>query len=123
MYSDFLNSSSPLPARPPVKTALLVSGGVLFTVLWILAHVVWAYMAFIANVMANDSGRATGEQQMWLIGGMFAGQVLAGAAGIPAGLAFFWRGRRKRLLGIFAAVFLAGVLCQGIAFFHFFAGM
>lgn len=118
-----MNASVSLPPRSPVRTALLVSGGILFCGVWMLFHVVWAYMAFVANVMANDSGRATGGQQMWLIGGMFAGQVLAGAAGIPAGLAFFWRGRRKRLLVTFVAVFLTGVLCQGIAFFSFFAGM
>ena len=96
-------SSSP-PSSKGASTALVILG-VLFAILWIIAHVAWAGLSFMADVMANDSGRADPNKHMSLIFGMLGGQILAGAAGIPAGLAFFWRGRRKLLLWMFAFLF------------------
>jgi hypothetical protein len=101
------------------KTSFLVVLGVAFASVWLALHFAWASMAMMGGLMANDAGRATGDQHMALILGVLAGQIIAGAAGIPAGLAFFWRTRRKLLLGIFLAAFLAGVLCQAGAFWFF----
>ena len=94
--------------------------GILFIVLWIIAHLVWAAMAFMGDVMANDSGAGSADKHMTLIFGMIGGQVLSGAAGIPAGLAFFWHSRRKLLLWLFALLFVSGVLVQGGVFYSFF---
>lgn len=97
--------------------------GILFIVLWIIGHLAWGTMAFIADVMANDSGTADPNKHMMLIFGMMGGQVLCGAAGVPAGLAFFWRSRRKLLLWLFAILFGVGALIQGGVFYSFFSSM
>src|SRR4051812_34877011 len=116
LNADSMNDSAPQKSAVSVAGVLLVCAGVLFMALWIGVHLVWASMSLMGSLMANDSGRATDGAQMVLIFGMLAGQVLAGGAGIPAGLAFFLRGRRKLLLGLFAALFVAGALLQAGAF-------
>lgn len=117
------NPSATATAAKGGVSAVWTVCGILFIVLWILAHLVWGALSFIADVMANDSGRATENQQAMLIFGMMGGQVLCGAAGIPAGLAFFWRGRRKLLLWLFAGLFVAGALIQVSVFYSFFESM
>jgi len=97
--------------------------GILFIIFWIIGHLAWAGLSFIADVMANDSGQAAQDKHLMLIFGMIGGQVLCGAAGIPAGLAFFWRSRRKLLLWLFSLLFVAGALIQGGVFYSFFASM
>jgi hypothetical protein len=114
--------SSSTAVKPAVSTAWVVCG-ILFIVLWIMAHLAWAGLAFMADVMANDSGRAAENKHMMLIFGMLGGQVLCGAAGVPAGLAFFWRRKRKLLLWLFAILFVVGALIQGGVFYSFFASM
>ena len=109
------------PRGNSTKTVLLVVGGVIFTIGWIALHFVWGMMAFMANVMANASGAASTDSQMVLILGMLFGQVLAGAAGIPGGLAFFTEGKRRLLLLIFAGLFLSGAAIQAGAFAYFFS--
>ncbi len=111
-----------IPAKEGMSTAWVVCG-ILFIVFWIIAHLAWAGLSFMADVMANDSGRASQDKHMTLILGMIGGQVLCGAAGIPAGLAFFWRRKRKLLLWLFALLFVAGALIQGGVFYSFFASM
>jgi len=115
-------ATSPTAAKEGVSVVWKVCG-VLFIVLWIIAHLAWGAMAFIADVMANDSGRADPNKHMMLIFGMMGGQVLCGAAGVPAGLAFFWRSRRKLLLWLFAVLFVVGALIQGGVFYSFFSSM
>lgn len=114
-------SATPAPTEtsPAARVALIILG-ILFILIWIAAHLVWGTMALMANVMANDSGSVSADQHSTLILGMLAGQVAAGAAGIPAGLAFFWRGKRKLLLWLFALLFLAGAAAQVLAFSYFF---
>ncbi|MDZ4290037.1 MAG: hypothetical protein U0984_18875 [Prosthecobacter sp.] len=109
------------PGSSPAVTGLLVLAGIVFTVLWIVAHVTWATMSLMGTLMANDSGAASNDQHMALMGGMLGGQIVAGAAGIPGGLAFFWRGKRKLLLILFAILFVAGALWQVAAFYSFFS--
>ncbi|MBN8421737.1 MAG: hypothetical protein J0L73_22670 [Verrucomicrobia bacterium] len=115
-------AASPAAAKEGVSMMWKVCG-VLFIVFWIIAHLAWGAMAFIADVMANDSGRADPNKHMMLIFGMMGGQVLCGAAGVPAGLAFFWRSRRKLLLWLFAILFVVGALIQGGVFYSFFSSM
>ncbi len=103
------------------KSVLLMIGGVVFALGWIALHLVWGMMALMANVMANDSGAASTDNQMILILGMLAGQVLAGSAGIPGGMVFFMKGKRKLLLMIFGGLFLTGAALQAGAFYYFFS--
>ncbi|MCB1275442.1 hypothetical protein [Prosthecobacter sp.] len=80
-------------------------------------------MALMVDLMANDSGAAPQGKHLMLIFGVLGGQVLCSSAGIPAGLAFYWRGKRNRLLGIFAALFVVGALLQGGVFYSFFSSV
>jgi len=131
-------NEAPMPKTPPAEptvsaistprssagaSTLLVILGILFIILWIITHLAWAGLSFMADVMANDSGRAAQDKHLMLIFGMIGGQVLCGAAGVPAGMAFFWRSRRKLLLWLFAILFVAGALIQGGVFYSFFASM
>ncbi len=111
---------SPTLAKDGVSTGWVVCG-ILFIILWIIGHIAWAGLSFMADVMANDSGSASADKHMTLIFGMIGGQVLCGAAGVPAGLAFFKRGRRKFLLWLFAILFVVGALIQGGVLYTFFA--
>jgi hypothetical protein len=113
-------SDTPPASAKSVSTGSVILG-LLFCVLWIVAHIVWATMSLMGSVMANDSGAASSDQHMSLIGGMLGGQFLAGAAGIPGGLAFFWRSARKWLWISFAILFIAGATWQILAFLSFFS--
>jgi hypothetical protein len=44
---------------------------------------------------------------------------MAGGAGVPGGLAFFWRSLRKWLWILFAALFVSGAVWQVVAFQFF----
>lgn len=118
-----MNGDSPATTTKTGFSVPLMVCGILFIILWIIAHIVWGAMALMADLMANDSGAASNEKHLTLIFGMLGGQVLAGAAGIPAGLAFYWRGKRKRLLGLFAVLFAVGALLQAGVFYSFFSSM
>ena len=115
-------TTAPAVAKEEVSVVWVVCG-ILFIVLWIIAHLAWAGLAFMADVMANDSGQAEPDKHMKLIFGMMGGQVLCGAAGIPAGLAFFWRRRRTLLLWLFALLFVVGAMIQAGVFYSFFSSM
>ena len=95
--------------------------GFVFAMLWIAAHVVWGSMALMGTLMANDAGAASSDQHMAMMGGVLGGIVMAGAAGIPGGLAFVWRGARKWLWVAFALFFIGGVIWQVVAFQSFIA--
>ena len=116
-----MSEASPATAAKEGGSVAWKVCGILFIVLWIIGHLAWGMMSFIADVMANDSGAASADKHMTLIFGMIGGQVLCGAAGIPAGLAFVWRSRRKLLLWLFAILFVVGALIQGGVFYSFFA--
>lgn len=100
---------------------LAVIAGIAFMVVWVAAHALWASLSFMASVMGNDSGAASAGAHLLLIFGMLAGQVLAAVAGLPAGLAFFWREKRRALLVAFVILFGAGALAQVVSFSGFFA--
>ena len=116
-----MNESSPSTAAKDGVSVLWLVCGSLFIILWIIGHSAWGMMSLVADLMANDSGSASAGKHMTLIFGMLGGQVLCGAAGIPAGLAFFWRSRRKLLLWLFSILFVVGALIQGGSFYAFFA--
>jgi len=116
-----MNEPPPSTAANDGVSVVWVVCGILFILLWISGHIAWGMMSLVADLMANDSGSASAGKHMTLIFGMLVGQVLCGAAGVPAGLAFFWRSRRKLLLWLFAILFVGGVLTQGGVFYGFFA--
>ena len=108
---------------PVMKRTLLVVLGLLFFCAWIYAHCLWAAMCIIPNLMANDSGRAGLSEHLSLFIGMFSGQALAAAAGIPGGLFFFWHGKRLLMLILFVVLFVVGGVVQYAALTHFFSNM
>ena len=81
-------------AVPKVKAGS-VFGGVAFMAVWIAGHVIWATMALMGTAMANDSGAASSEAHVSLMGGVLGGQVVAGLAGIPGGWPFSCGGRAR----------------------------
>ena len=97
-------------ARPADVLRIIV--GVLLCAAWIAGTVVVITLSFMGTLMANDAGTVSASAQAAMVALVFVGQILAGAAGIPLGLACFWRTRRKVLLVIFAAVLGSGVLLQ-----------
>lgn len=111
-------SGSPPSPSTGARVALIILG-LLFTALWIVGHVVWATMALMGTLMANDAGGASSDQHMAFMGGMLGGQIMAGGAGVPGGLAFFWRSLRKWLWILFAALFVSGAVWQVVAFQFF----
>lgn len=99
---------------------LMICLGLIFIVLWLAGAFVLGAMNLMASVMANDSGAASTDAHMTLIGGMMAGQILTGLGGIPAGLAFFGLSWRKRLLWTFGALLIVGLAIQILSFTSFF---
>lgn len=122
MLDPRMNPTPPDSPQPGFNPFLLVLG-ILFILVWIGVHVVWAALSGMANLMANDSGQASAGSQMILIFGFLAGVIIAGFAGIPAGLAIFWRGKRKLFLILFLGLFLLGAACEAASFFSFFGSV
>ena len=114
-----MSEVAPVPAVAKGVSGWMVVLGVLFMAVWIVGHVIWATMALMGTAMANDSGAASSEAHVSLIGGVLGGQVVAGLAGIPGGLAFFWRGARKGLWILFGVLFVSGAAWQILAFQSF----
>jgi len=73
----------------------------------------------MGTLMANDAGSAPAEAQTNMVLLLLDGQILAGAAGLPLGLAIFWRARRKLLVRIFAALLGGGPLLVVFGVFVF----
>ena len=114
-----MSEVTPVPAVAKGVSGWRVVLGVLFMGVWIVGHVIWATMALMGTAMANDSGAASSEAHVSLIGGVLGGQVVAGLAGIPGGLAFFWRRARKGLWVLFGVLFVSGAVWQILAFQSF----
>ncbi|HYF36821.1 MAG TPA: hypothetical protein VD994_16110, partial [Prosthecobacter sp.] len=107
--SDLPPSSFPASEKPPVS-ALAVIGGILFILIWGAACALMMGMSIFGVFMANDSGAASSDKHGGFILGVLGGQILIAAAGLPAGLAFFWPRRRSLLLGLFATLLIIGAL-------------
>lgn len=117
-----MNDTTTPSATSPVLRFALIGLGLMFILGWMGAHVILAYLSFMASLMANDSGTASSASHGAFILGLMAGEALTAIAGIPAGLAFFWAGIRKKLLIAFAGLFLVGAATQVISFVAFFQG-
>lgn len=107
----------------PKPSLLWILAGSFFMLIWLAGSVAGAGLMLMGSLMANDSGQATPESHMTLIVGVFLGQVLIGLSGIPAGLAFFWRGRKKLLLILFLSLLIFGALCVGLSMYLFFKNL
>jgi hypothetical protein len=77
----------------------------------------------MGTLMANDAGTAPAEAQTSMVLLVLGGQLLAGAAGVPLGLAVFWRTRRKLLLRIFAGLFGIGLTLVIVGVYVFASGL
>lgn len=98
--------------------------GIAFIAIWIVVHVCLFYLicaqgivldvllAVLRSIMFPGTSNSPNPDMLNWIPGMQAGMILSGAAGIPAGLAFFWRGRRGVLLLSFVVAFVLGILCD-----------
>jgi hypothetical protein len=110
--------SAPAAAKEGFSTVQIVLG-VLFILLWLLGAAALAFLKFFAGIMANDSGAVSSELHANVLVTLMGGQALTALAGIPAGLAIFWRGHRGLLIAIFATLLLGGGYIQYRAFSTF----
>lgn len=97
--------------------------GAMFIIGWLTVSAVWFMMSMMGTLMANDSGAASADSHMTLIVAMICGQGMTALAGVCAGMAFFWRSRRRLLLWLFAALFILGGLCQYGSLHWFFSSV
>jgi len=88
--------------------ALRILAGLALVLAWIVAASVLASLSLMGTLMANDAGKADAAAQTQMVLLVMLGQILAGAAGIPLGLSILWRGRRRLMLWLFAALLAAG---------------
>jgi hypothetical protein len=120
-----------IPSMPPPDATAApgfwaICLGIAFIVIWLALHVAWGFVFLVSDVMLeilvllvkpilfpglalNPAKNSPPPEMCWRT---LAGVIAAGLAGIPAGLAFFWRDHRLALLITFAALFIIGVLLQ-----------
>jgi hypothetical protein len=102
------------PSRRPFSVLWLVVG-VAFILLWLAGSIVASSMMLMGTLMANDSGEASSDAHLALVVGVFLGQVLIGISGIPGGLAFFWRRRRRLLVSSFVGLLIVGAATVAVS--------
>ena len=95
---------------PATAKALRSLGGTLLAAFWIAGASLIVSLSLMGTLMANDSGEVSAKAQTKMVLLVLGGQILAGLAGLPLGLAVFWRTRRRLLLRIFAWLLGVGVL-------------
>lgn len=118
--SDPLPPDSGAAPKPGVSVPMLILG-ILFIVAWLAGATLLGVVKFMVGVMANDSGAVSNETHMGVISGLMVGQALTATAGIPAGLAFFMRAARKKLLWAFALLLVTGIVFQVLSVRSFFS--
>ncbi len=108
--------------RSPARSPWPVVGGTFFIIVWVLLAWALFFLIFanglilelllniLRSVMVPGTAHSPRAEMLGWVPAMQAAIVLAGAAGIPAGLAFFWRDRRKALLLGFATALALGAL-------------
>jgi hypothetical protein len=102
---------------------LRVLAGLLLAAFWIAGASLVISLSLMGTLMANDAGAAPAEAQTKMVLLVLGGQLLAAAAGLPLGLAVFWRTRRKLLLRIFAGLFGIGLTLLVIGVYVFASGL
>ncbi len=113
----------PPSLEPPFKTGQVIAG-VSLTVVWVILHVVLFYLlaasgiifvAFLESILTFlFPGRSLNNPMGsldWILP-LQVGLTLGGIAGIPAGLAIFWRARRKLLWTLFGVAFLGALIFE-----------
>ena len=96
--------------NPRTTNALRVLLGSAVALLWIAGAIVLASFSLMGSLMANDAGTAPASAQTKMVLLVLGGQILAGLAGLPLGLACFWTVRRKLMLRLFAGLLASGVV-------------
>ena len=89
---------------------LRILAGTTLALVWIAGASLVTSLSLMGTLMANDAVSVSAAAQTRMILLVLGGQILAGVAGIPLGLAIFWRARRKLLVRIFAALLATGSL-------------
>ena len=96
-----------------------ILGGAVVIFLWINAHVGYAAVLvffgifFLAGAGSGPGGPPSDESVKALVQGFYIGVIVAGLAGIPAGVAVMRpRGERKLSFLCFVGMFATGVLIQ-----------
>lgn len=109
-------SDAPKPARAGLS-AWLVLAGLVFILVWMALAVALGVLMVMPALMVNDSGHLSSGRHLGVMAGMYGGLALLALAGLPAGLAIFWRGSRGLLLWIFGGLLAAGLLVEFITFY------
>ena len=109
--------------NPATANALRLLGGALLAAFWIAGASLVVSLSLMGTLMANDSGEVPAAAQTKMVLLVLGGQILAGLAGLPLGLAVFWRTRRKLLLRIFAWLLGVGVLLVVVGVYVFAANL
>jgi len=123
------------PTEPPLAPGAgrIIAGLVVMTG-WALAHVVLFFLLGVGGVVSDlllsllkavlfpgPHATASSTAFAW-VGMLKTGTILAGAAGVPAGLAIILRHRRTMLMRVFWLALLAGIACEVIAVGLFISG-
>ena len=90
--------------------SLRILSGLLLAALWIAGASLVVSLSLMGTLMANDAGAVSAEAQTKMVLLVLGGQLLAGLAGLPLGLAVFWQTKRKLLLQIFGSLLGVGLL-------------
>jgi len=118
-----MNQPVPQASQRPTRSPWPFVGGTLFIIAWGLIAWLLFYLLFVnglvleillnilRSVMVPGSASSPRPEMLGWVPAMQVAIILAGAAGIPAGLAFFWRDRRKALLLGFATALVLSVFC------------
>ncbi|MFZ4595192.1 MAG: hypothetical protein ACOYOF_13125 [Verrucomicrobiaceae bacterium] len=121
-----MNESPPALETPTRPSLGKIIGGISFMLGWALLHVVLFYLFAVSGILVDvllaivkpimfpgavHSATGAHEALGWSAT-LEAGLVIAGAAGIPAGLAMFWSRRRRVLWCGFWVLLTIGVLCE-----------
>ncbi len=101
------------------SNALRILAGTTLALVWIAGASLVIPLSLMGTLMANDAGNVSASAQTRMILLVLGGQILAGAAGIPLGLAIFWRARRKLLVRVFAALLGIGLLLVVVGVYAF----
>ena len=96
--------------NPATANAFRILAGTSLALVWIAGASLVISLSLMGTLMANDAGTVSAAAQTKVVLLVLVGQILAGAAGLPLGLAVFWRARRKLLVRIFAALLGVGLL-------------